>query len=187
MWKPFSEHINRISFVNVFLKLKFKIFYFFKSHVYIFSFCGSQRNMMWYRGHLRCDFCPTIKKSEILSVKGLRDQFWKWRRRLAYDLKDIYVLPFLLKVFPKKIDTSKNWWIGVTRSAKVVQKMVVFARNRCDVFISFWHWKNSWLGIERVCARALIRRKRINFLVFWKNILSHILHVFCNTLNCPFE
>ena len=105
MGKPFSEHINQISFVNVFLKLKFKIFYFFKNHVYIFSFCGSQLNMMWYRGHLRYEFCSTIKKSEILSVKGLRDQFWKWRRRLPYDLKDIYVLPFLLKVFPKK-----NWY-----------------------------------------------------------------------------
>ena len=133
-------------------------------------------------------FVPQPKNPRFCPWKGFETSFENEEGGCRMIWKIFMYYQSYLKCFQKKKnDTSKNWWLGVTRWAKVVQKLVVFARNRCDVFISFWNWKHSWLGIERVCVRALIRRKRINFLVFWKNILSHILHLFCNTLNCPFE
>ena len=161
--------IWRIHFIALILRKRINLIPFEQSININFFVPQLQKCQRLRWGHLRCKFCPTIKKSEILFVKGVREEFWKWRRRLSYDWSDIYVLAFLLKVFPKK--KWKLWKHGVLEwlpRQKSSIKIVVFKRNWWDVFISFWNWINSWLGIERVYVKALIRPKRINFLVFKK-------------------
>ena len=107
-------------------------------------------------GHLRCNFCLTIKKSEILSVKGLREEFWKWRRRFLYDLNDIYVLTFLLNLFPKKkIENLKTWCLGVTTRAEVVHKNSSFQKKMMWCLYLFLKLNNFMIGDWKSMRRGI--------------------------------
>ena len=74
-------------------------------------------------------FCPwKVPEGSFEDEEGCRRMIW---------MIFMYCHSYL-KCFRREIDTLKKIWeLGVTRRAEVVQKMLVFDRNWCDVFISF--------------------------------------------------